>query len=488
MQNNQALSSRAPCEAVKKNPELFQKLLEKDPDANIACQFNKESGLEHVNLQTSLMSKVFTNFPEVLLMVRSHNAKRRALYTFLADGPRLGPSFEAAKIVYVAVPKNENHDGLSHMFRAMKDFTPCWTEIRIFLVDPHFKGADAINEAFPSAEVVLSAFHLCRYFQQSIYQMSLPSQTEHLLVNALKNTMCSATEENLRKMHMILHQFVKPSMLIPLKPAWLLVDRIWALHRWRSWSDCFVYFQTMEAMSRDFNGIFSRYSSLNPTINALIEFIQQHTLSRGLSDIRACSLEELALLDDKQGKIETAAPEPQRESETAALVCESLNEVCIPAAFELSQKELAVAQKSVQLMGTNENTVNIQLLENPNEVSWGKPKTCTCSFNKYVKLPCRHILAVLRADEEVLQPDMLYTPWQKETEGFESMLPVSPDTLEIIKGDRINVPENQLLVDSMTSQISQLLAECSDDVFQSRYNTLRKIADAWIGPYEQVKL
>ncbi|XP_063816551.1 zinc finger SWIM domain-containing protein 1 [Pseudophryne corroboree] len=490
MENIEAWTSVAPSEAIKKNSEIFKKLLEKDPDAHIAFELNKESNpnLKNVSLQTSLMSKVFANFPEVLLIVRSHNKKESALYTFMADGPRLGSSFEMSKIVYVAVPKDETHKGLAQMFRVMKSFNPCWPEIRIFLVDPYFKGAEAIYEAFPSAEVVLSAFHVCRHLQENICHLSLPTETEHILVNTLKTTMCSSTEENLRKMHSILHQYVKPSLLTQLKPAWLLVDRIWALHRWRTSSDCFVYFQTMEVMNRDFNDLYKKSFSMYSTISVLTNLIQQHSLGQGLPEVRACSLEELALLDSKNKRTETVVPESEMDFETAAMICESLNDVCIPAAFELCQKELAIAQESVRLIRDSENTANIQLFEKPSEVNWGKPKTCTCSFNKCLKLPCRHILAVLRADEEVLQPDMLSKPWQKDTEGFESMLPVSSDTLDILKGDRKNVPEKQLFVDSMTSQISQLLAECSDDVFQKRYNSLRELADAWIGPYEQVKL
>ncbi|XP_018419811.1 PREDICTED: zinc finger SWIM domain-containing protein 1 [Nanorana parkeri] len=457
--------------------------------SKVAYHFHKVSVLDYLNLQTSMMCNMFKTFPEVLLTIRSHDAQRRALYTFLADGPCLPTSCNTEKIVHIAVPKNESYEGLTHMFQVMKDFNPNWQDVRVFLVDPQFKGTDALLKVFPSAEVVLSAYHICRHFQHSIYQLSLPSQTEHLLIDGLKNTMCSATKGNLRNMYTILNQFVKPSMLMQLNADWLLNDRIWALHRWRSSSHCFEYFQTVETMSRVFIEIFKNSRDTSAILKSLIKYIQEHTFDINILDRRTCTGCEMAIIDGKGGEDEEANEEPNKDSEDSTLICQSLEDICNPGAFSLCQKEFDIAQKSVKVMGTNDESFNIQLLENPNEISYGTPATCTCSFNQILKLPCRHVLAVITANEEVVQPNMVHMPWRKEAEGPEpALLPVSPDILEIIRGERTDVPEKELIMESLTDQLSHLLADCSEDTFQKRYNTLRELADSWIGPYEQVKL
>ncbi|XP_075702930.1 zinc finger SWIM domain-containing protein 1 [Rhinoderma darwinii] len=471
------------------NPEFLQKLLSEDTNSKVVCQLSKTLSIDYVNLQTTMMGEVFSKFPEVLLMIRSQNSKqRRALYTFLADGPRIGAPYELTRMVHAAVPANETAVGLAHMFHVMKELNACWPSIQVLLVDPDFTEINTVHEAFPSAQVVVSASHSYTYIQQRIRELSLPYKAENILLDALKNTACSATDRNLKNMHKILQQFVDPALLTQMKPDWLLTGRTWALHRWRSWNDCSQYFGMVETLSRGLNGAFKISPSLTNAMSALISFILEQTAGKSQPEPRSCSPEELELINIKGETCERVAVEPKMEPEAAALMCESLNKICKPAAFGLCQNELGVIQKSIELVGTSGNKVSVQILENPSEVSSGNCKTCSCGFYQSTELPCRHILSVLNASEQILKPDMLHTLWRKQTNGLDPVLPVSTDTLEIMKTEGKKVSEKHLLVNSLTSQISALLAECSDEMFQHRYSSLRELADAWIGPYEEVKL
>ncbi|KAM9296706.1 zinc finger SWIM domain-containing protein 1 [Gastrophryne carolinensis] len=470
------------------DPEYLTNFTANHSGSQLAFEFYKGSTLHYISLQNSTMNKVLQKFPEVLLILRCHNSSGRALYIFLADGPCLHMPTNVDKIVHVALPKDETNEGLTLMFQFLKDFNTCWPEFRVFLVDPHFKGADAIQKVFPSAEIVLSAYHLCRYLQQNICQLPLPDQTEHLLIQALKNTMCSATSENLTNLHMFLNQLVKPDLLEQLQPSWLLEDRIWAMHRWRPSSECLIYFQNVESLSLDISRIFNCSKSITTIIKNLVEYIQAHTSDHDVLEKRHCTSFELDVILAKDPKPEGAMPVPNKDTEAANLIGKSLQDLCTPAALDLCQKELEIAQKSVRLMGLNQTTMNVQLLESPNEISYKNPSTCTCNFNQAFKLPCRHMLAVFSASKEKVQPEMLHSSWRKRTDGAVSELPISYDTLEILMGEKSEVSEKELLVESLSSQLSQLLAECSDDVFEQRCTTLRELADAWIGPYEEVKL
>ncbi|XP_066444248.1 zinc finger SWIM domain-containing protein 1 [Eleutherodactylus coqui] len=470
------------------NPEFLQRLLTEDPNSKVVCQLSKNFSIDYLNLQTSMMAEVFNDLPEVLLVIRSHNDERRVLYTFLADGPRIGSPYELTRMVHVSIPTNETPEGLAHMFHIMKELNPSWSSIQVFLVDPEFTEIGAIQEAFPSAEVVLSASQVYTQIKRRIHELSLPDKAENILLSALKSTMCSATQRNLKNMYKILQQFVDPTLFMLMKLDRLLSDRIWALHRWRSWNECSQYFDMVENLSRELNAVFKLSPCLIRSMNGFVSFIFGQTVGKGQPDHRPCSPEELALITRKVATHESVKMETQMEPEAAALMCESLHNICIPAAFGLCQNELEVTQKSLELVALDEDNVNVQILENPSEVSGGKCKTCTCGFYQCTELPCRHILSVLSANEEILQPDMLQAVWQKKNNEPSTVYPVSLDTLEILKGEENKVSEKQVLVESLTSQISSLLAECSDELFQRRYNTLRELADAWIGPYEEVKL
>ncbi|KAG8565525.1 hypothetical protein GDO81_012890 [Engystomops pustulosus] len=470
------------------NPEFLQKLLDEDPSSKIVCQVNTMSHIDYLNLQTRRMEQVFSTFPEVLLVIRTYNGKRRALYTFLVDGPRIGGPYELTRVVHVAIPPNETHQGLVCMFQVMKGLNPHWPLIKVFLVDPDFTENAAIREVFPSAEVVLSVSHVCAHIQKQIRELFLPNKAENILLNALKSTMCSPKEKNLQGMQRILKRFVDPRFHPLLKEDWLLTDRMWSLHCWRSWDECSQYFKMVETLTRTLNLLFKMSPCLKKMMNSFIFYLLEQTEGKDLPEPRTCSTEEFALMKCKEETSTKATEEHPMEPEAAALMCEALNDICSPAAFGLCQNELEVAQKSVGLVSNHKDKICVQIFEYPNKVSGGKLKTCTCGFYQSTELPCRHIFSLLHAKEEIIQPGMLPKLWKKQNRGSSSVPPLPPDTLEILKGEKSKVSEKHLLVNSLTSQISGLLADCSEEMFQRRYNTLRELADAWIGPYEQVKI
>ncbi|CAH2302450.1 zinc finger SWIM domain-containing 1 [Pelobates cultripes] len=473
---------------------LMKKLFENYPGSRINFNLSMDSQLDRINIQTKLMGKVFMYFPDVLLLIRSHNAMGKVLYTFIADGPRLNCESAFLRIVHMAYPTNESPASMSEMFHFLKEFNPCWPQIRIFLVDPFFKGVDCLAKAFPSAEVVLSSFHVCTYFKQNISKLSLPANIEDVLINNLTNIVCSATTENLQDMYTNLLQYVKPDLLFQLNPDWLLMDQIWALHRWRNGKESSTYIEMMNTLVEEIGQTFSNSLPWEDKIFALISFIQTEIIDKNIPSLGIQTPQEMAVFLDKEepstseSKTDICHTKSDMDSETSLMICQSLNDICVPAAADLCSKEFFVAQTSLQFMTKNEDSASIRLLENPQMVNWENQKSCTCPFYKTMKLPCRHILALLKANQEILKPEMLDPAWQKSTNAHESMFPVPMDTLKIIKGDTKDLSPDQVCRNSLTDQITKVLSECSDEEFQQRYNTLRELADAWIGPYEQVKL
>ncbi|XP_029467496.1 zinc finger SWIM domain-containing protein 1 isoform X2 [Rhinatrema bivittatum] len=396
------------------------------------------------------------------------------------------------------------------MYKTFKEFNPDWAKIKTFLVEPHFHGIPTLSEAFPFAEIVLSAFHVCKFLQQKIYQLSLNSQTERLLLNALKNTMCSATESNLKKMYVILKEFVKPGLLPQLNSHWLLADQIWAMHRWRSWSECIQYFQGLEVISRVFSQLFSTGVSLETSIASLAKHIQERTRDKKLPEPSSCKQEngqtagsELErkginpVTDSNPSSSIGHVGSPEKKTHNLAeesvadpedYIRPSIVRICTPAAAKLCLQEFSVAQKSVQLVGTNDDKINIQILEDCHEVDRRSLKSCTCHFSQTFQLPCRHILAVLNSDRKVIQSEMVNEQWHKKYTASDSKKPVAGGLLEILESSWSASQDKRLAIASLKEEITQLLVECNSEEFERRYNTLRELADSWIGPYVQVKL
>lgn len=118
-------------------------------------------------------------------------------------------------------------------------------------------------------------------------------------------------------------------------------------------------------------------------------------------------------------------------------------------------------------------------MEDTHNVQPQAPASCSCYFNQAFHLPCRHILAMLSARHQVLQPDMLQAQW---TSGC-------ANSLDSILGSEWSASLDKLLaVTLLTEEVGRLLQHCSKEEFERRYSTLRELADSWIGPYEQVQL
>lgn len=435
-------------------------------------QLSKTPELDTFNYQNCFMQDLFAHFPEILLIHRTYNPNDKVLYTFLVDGPRVQLEGPLARAVYFAIPAKEDAEDLAQIYQVFKKFNPAWERICTILVDPHFLSLPTLAMEFPTAEVLLSVFHICKFLQGKLYQLSLEQPVERVLLTSLQSTMCSATASNLRKFFILLSSCIAPSRVSELHPRWLLNDRIWLAHRWRSRSESIRYFQSLEITTRILSQFFGTNSSEKQGMASLCRYMQQNPGDKANFNLGMSPQDSHTTSD--------ASPEtPKVEQLVEAGIQNSLNAICTGPAAQLCLGELAVVQKSMHLIGSGSEKINIQILEDTHKVQPQPPASCSCNFNQVFHLPCRHILAMLSAHRQVLQPDMLPAQW---TAGCAT-------SLDSILGSKWNETlDKYLAVTLLTEEVGQLLKHCSKEEFERRYSTLRELADSWIGPYEQVQL
>ncbi|NXU23886.1 ZSWM1 protein, partial [Thalassarche chlororhynchos] len=415
----------------------------------------------------------------------------RVLYVFLVAGP--APALRGGmarvvhlavprdEVVHLAVPRDESAGSLSRMYGAFRAFNPAWAETRLLLVGPGLPQPPALAQAFPAAEVQLSVFHLCKRLQQQIQRLALGGHAERLILAALSDTMCPATESSRRKMHALLRDLVTPDLLPQLHIHWLLDDEIWAVHGERSWGESSNYFRDLEMVTQGLSQVFSAGLSLESCITSLAQHYQKR-VSKSPPDAMTCSTPH----PDHQNPEGDSEEEINRRTEEC--IKQSLSDICTEPAARLCLSEFAVVQKSVQLIGTGEDALSIQVLEDAHRVDLKGLSSCTCHFNQVFQLPCRHILAVLNSDRKTLQPEMLSRQWQKGCDAHQAGRDSADGLLEVLKSSWNESLDKSLVVSFLTAEISRLLTHCSGEEFEHRYRTLRELADSWIGPYVKVKI
>ncbi|XP_004618804.2 zinc finger SWIM domain-containing protein 1 [Sorex araneus] len=454
---------------------MLNELLADDPRPPLLLyQVGKTAQLEALNYQSCSMQEVFACFPEVLFIHRTYNPRGKVLYTFLVDGPRVQLENHLARAVYFAVPVKEDAEGLAQMFQVFKRCNPAWERVCTVLVDPHFLPVPTLAMEFPAAEVLLSAFHICKFLQGKFYQLALGQPLERTLLASLQSTMCSATAGNLRKLHALLGTCVPAAQLPQLHAHWLLNDRIWLAHRWRSRAESSRYFQGLEVATRVLSLSFGASPSAEQGVAAVLRSLQHGSSAAGQAGFSLGGTDPLL-----HGPSDHRSPESPGQL-VEARIQHSLNAICTGPAAQLCLGELAVVQKSVHLIGSGSEKVNIQILEDTHRVQAEPPASCSCYFNQAFRLPCRHILAMLSARGQVLQPDMLPAPsW---TAGCAASLD------DVLSSKCNEALDKHLAVALLTEEVEQLLQRCSQEEFALRYGTLRELADSWIGPYEQIQL
>ncbi|NXI98395.1 ZSWM1 protein, partial [Psophia crepitans] len=443
----------------------------------MAFELGAGGTMASVSFQSTAMGSVFARFPRALLVHRAGGPAGRALYIFLAAEPAPTLRGGMARVVHLAITQDESAGSLSRVYRAFQAFNPTWHETRLLLVGPGLPQQPALAQAFPAAEVQLSIFHLCKHLQQQIQQLALEGCAKRLILATLSDIMCAATESSRRKMHALLRELVAPGLLPQLRIHWLLDDEIWATHRERSWGESGDYFRDLEMVTQGLSQVFRAGLSLESCITSLVKHYQK-CVSKSFPDALMCS----APCPDHH------AAQVAAQSLPAWGIKQSLSDICTEPAARLCLSEFAVVQKSVQVIGTSEDSLSIQILEDTHRVDLKGPSSCTCHFNQVFQLPCRHILAVLNSDRKTLQPEMLSRQWQKGCDAHQAGQDSADSLLEVLKSSWNESLDKSLVVSCLTAEISQLLTHCSGEEFERRYRTLRELADSWIGPYVKVKL
>ncbi|NXV28743.1 ZSWM1 protein, partial [Rissa tridactyla] len=457
----------------------------------VAYELGESGSMASVSFQSAAMGGVFACFPRVLLVHRAGEPAGRALYIFLVAGPAPAQGGGMARVVHLAIPRGESAGSLARMYGAFRAFNPACAQTQLLLVDPDLPQRPALAQAFPAAEVQLSVFHLCKRLQVQIQQLTLEGRAERLILATLSDTMYAATKSNRRKMHALLRDLVTPDLLPRLHIDWLLDDEIWATHRERTWGESIYYLRDLEMVTQGLSEVFSAGLSLESCITSLAQHYQE-CVSKSPPDAVMCSAphpHHHAVQVAPQSLPASGLPlTPLINQRTEECIKQSLRDICTEPAAWLCLSEFAVVQKSVQLIGTGEDALTIQVLEDAYTVDLKGLSSCTCHFNQVFQLPCRHILAVLNSDRKTLQPEMLSRQWQKGSDAHQAERDSADGLLEILKSSWDESLDKSLLVSFLTEEISQLLTHCSREEFECRYRTLRELADSWIGPYIKVKL
>nr|XP_060627781.1 zinc finger SWIM domain-containing protein 3 [Anolis sagrei ordinatus]XP_060627783.1 zinc finger SWIM domain-containing protein 3 [Anolis sagrei ordinatus] len=466
--------------------------------------------LERLSFQTGKMKGLFLRFPESLLLHRVVGCGGHTLYAFLVESKdRVG------KLVHLAILRDDTPENVREMLSVFKKFNEEGAEggrrVKAVLVDVAFLHREALRELFPSAQVLLSVYHAVRLLERKLKKSRASLTFKSALRVALREAVFSPSEASLAALSRVVKGLVDPGLFEHLQAHWFSCEMLWYFHAKKGLHACSTYIDSLELTTQKLASLFGPQLSLQAGLLRLVESANdfntkglENHLNQAFSNGEKTGAGRRSILMEEL-KSQSRPPLPRRPrppkhpppaagqelpkqsarhspAKPVATMLAALKETCTELAYQLCLNEWDVVQKSTQLvMASSRRKAAVQLLEDTHQVSGGG-RNCSCYFYCRYQLPCRHVLAVLLANQQVVDEGMVAKRWQRK---YQHLPALRQNHLEWPQGGPpaalAAVPkERQDMIQSLSTELGNLLLQSEEgQELEERSATLRMIVSIW---------
>ncbi|KAM9219020.1 zinc finger SWIM domain-containing protein 3 [Leptosomus discolor] len=472
--------------------EVMKSLLRADRGSLASISVADSRSLDRLSFQTSRMKSSLVQFPERLLLHRVPGEGGRVLYAFLVEsGERAG------KVVHLSLLKHDTGHGVRKMLTIFKEFNPEWQKVQAVFVDVFFSHRAVLRELFPSAQVLLSVYHAVRLLEKNVKEAEVSSSLKQNVALALQEAMFSPSAASLDTLSQVVKHVASPELYDNLRANWFFCEPLWHVHEERGPRSCSAHMDSLDLITHRMATLFGQQPSLEASVLRFLEHADGLD-SRGSEslDQDSSSTEEdgRGSLQEKPDAHASASAEPGPVSGSPALakhpeaavagpgrMLAALRDCGTGLGYWLCLKEWEVVRASTQLLGPAPGTLTVWLQEDPHRVSQDC-QSCSCCFHRRYRLPCRHVLAVLRAHRGRVEEGMVCRRWQKR---YQYLLAPAASLLGGggASGSVGGRPEGRgERVRSLSLELATLLARSEAGELEQRSSALAAILAAWDRP------
>ncbi|NXY77636.1 ZSWM3 protein, partial [Glareola pratincola] len=467
--------------------EVIKNFLRVDKGSLASISADSNHGLDRLSFQSSKMKSSFIQFPKSLLLHRAMSKGGHVLYAFIVESEgRVG------KVVHLSLLKDDTGHSVRNMLTVFKEFNPEWQKVRAVFVDMSFFHKAILQELFPSAQVLLSVYHTVRLLEKNVKEAKISSSFKQNLILALQKAVFTPSAASMDALSQLLKCVVSPELYDYLRANWFSCELLWCVHPEKGPHSCSTHMDSLDLITHQISSLFGQQPSLEASAHCFMECVDcldsrgLESPNGGFSSVEGggSSLwEKLNVCTDALAEPSTVSGSPSLAEPTGqAAVAETncmlavLRESCTELGYWLCLKEWEVVQRSAQVLSPAPAGLTVQLLEDTHWVS-RDCRSCTCSFHRRYRLPCRHVLAVLQVHRGHVEEDMVCRRWQRRYQ----QLPV-PDTGSpgFGRGSAGGWPEGRgERIRSLSLELANLLMHCDGQELEERSSALAVILAAW---------
>ncbi|XP_045384283.1 zinc finger SWIM domain-containing protein 3 isoform X1 [Lemur catta] len=480
--------------------KVMKNFLKVDEGSMASFSVGDSQDLDRLSFQSSKMSDLFIRFPENLLLHRVENAQGHILYAFLVENKE-----REGRVVHFAVLKAETATSVAKMLSIFTEFNSDWPKVKVVFVDPSFPHRAVLQEIFPAARILLSIYHTTRLLEKKLHRSSAHPSFKRLMKEALREAVFVTSDASLKNLCQMSQALLDKDLFNFLQAHWFTCELLWYMHVRKGLHACNTYMDSLDIVTSKVSSLFREQQSLLDCILCFVDYIDFFN-TKGLKNLptappklkrarpasmppkskkafRICggSLTRLPVEETKPDSQQMQLEQQPQVQPSQGGMLDTLHRSGSELAYKLCQNEWEVVQNSTHLVDMAGSSVDVQLLEDSHQVS-KDGCSCSCSFQQWYHLPCRHILALLHTSQQPVGEAMVCRRWQKK---YQHLLGPSGELQGQGVVPNTGQPERQgqnNMIQDLSRELANLLMQTEGPELEERYSTLRKIVDIWADP------
>uniref|UniRef100_A0A8C9KLN7 Zinc finger SWIM-type containing 3 n=1 Tax=Panthera tigris altaica TaxID=74533 RepID=A0A8C9KLN7_PANTA len=480
--------------------KVMKNFLKVDEGSMASLSVGNSQDLDRLSFQSSKMTDLFIRFPENLLLHRVENTQGHILYAFLVENKE-----REGRVVHFAVLKAETATSVAKMLSIFTEFNTDWPKVKVVFVDPSFPHRAILQEIFPAARILLSIYHTTRLLEKKLHRSSANPSFKRLMKEALREAVFVTSDASLQNLCQMSQALLDEELFSFLQAHWFSCELLWYMHVRKGLHACNTYMDSLDVVTSKVSSLFREQQSLLDCILRFVDYIDFFN-TKGLKNLPTAPPKlkraRPASMPPKSKKafgvcggsltrlpVEKTKPEPQRAplqqqpqvQPSQEGMLDTLHGSGSELAYKLCHNEWEVVQNSTHLVDVAGSSVDIQLLEDSHQVS-KDGCSCSCSFQQWYHLPCRHILALLHTSQKPVGEAMVCRRWQKR---YQHLLGPSGELRDPVAVPNTGQPGKQGrsdVIQDLSRELANLLMQSEGPELEERCSTLRKIVDIWADP------
>lgn len=372
-----------------------------------------------------------------------------------------------SQIAAFFIVRSESEQIFTALFDEFKAENPNWGKIETVMTDKSFANRNAFTASFPDAQINLCVFHVLQIFNREITPLKreITSAQTKEAKQILKDMVYTKSEIEYNQCYRDLRSLRCNQLMAYFNANWHSIQDQWVGYLVDRNKNCQIRTNNrLESLNQKIKSVVTKYANLGAFFNDVMTLFASYNAER--DHVAADSILRKPLTI-------------QAESADDKLYSEYLTIFAYKHYMKESAKSLDI--EFTQITNAAGKCFEHNLLVETSFVD------CTCRFYTTMKLPCRHIIALLRNKKLPLYvPTICADRWQRQKAQFSSEreyatpsnIPTSSQ-LQVVCSS--NTPRRKMTpnekfrsADIETKKICELLAERPQSQFNELMKTLKE--------------